>query len=565
MTEKKIFIYQILPRLMGNLNANNIHNGTLEENGCGKFDDISTVLLNKLKQDGYTHIWLIGVLAHASTTDYTAYGIPKEYPEIIKGRAGSPYAIRDYYDVDPDLANDVENRMAEFEMAVARIHDAGMGVIIDFIPNHLARNYKSVNKPDGIDDFGQTDNKEIHFSPNNNFYYIPNEELNIDFVKHQFDEINYKEFPAKATGNDQFSSYPSLYDWYETIKLNYGINYLCGGSKHFNPVPDTWLKMRDILLFWANKQVDGFRCDMAEMVPIEFWEWVIPQIKKHKANTLFIAEIYNPSLYRSFLGDNIFDYLYDKVGVYDVLRYVACNNRPASDISFALNDVGDIQHKMLNFIENHDEQRVASDFFLNSAEKAKSLMIVSACINTNPVMIYFGQELGERGMDEEGFSGRDGRTTIFDYWSVDTVRRWNNNGKWNETLLTSEEKSLKQFYSKLITLCNTEKALSNGSFYDLMYANYENINFDSTRQFAFLRGYKDELILVAVNFDDRDVEIDIEIPEHAFSFFNLSDESKFAATTLLSDSKSKILFNKDKSLKVNIKQNSGEIYKVVAL
>ncbi len=565
MTEEKIFIYQILPRLMGNTNITNIQNGTLDENGSGKFNDISSVLLNKLKKDGYTHIWLIGVLAHASTTDYTEFGIPKEYPEIIKGKAGSPYAIRDYYDVDPDLANDVDKRIDEFEAVVERIHKSGMKIIIDFIPNHLARNYNSIKRPSNIDDFGQGDDVNIGFSPNNNFFYLPGQELNIDFAKDKYENPKYRELPAKATGNDVFSSQPSIYDWYETIKLNYGVDYLSGGVKNFDPIPDTWIKMRDILLFWANKNVDGFRCDMAEMVPLEFWEWVIPQIKQNKNKIIFIAEIYNPSLYRSFLGNNIFDYLYDKVGLYDVLRDVACNDRPASDISFTLNDVGDIQHKMLNFIENHDEQRVASEFFLKDGNKAKSLMIVSSCINTNPVMIYFGQELGERGMDEEGFSGLDGRTTIFDYWSVDTVTRWNNNGKWNSSKLTDDEKSLKMFYSKLVLLCNREKALSDGLFYDLMYNNYENPNFDSTKHFAFLRGFEHDLMLIVVNFGDASAEITIEIPEHAFKFFNIPCGTDLIATPMLTDSRKKVSSNKSKALKVNIDGNSGEIYKVVAL
>lgn len=565
MENKKIFIYQILPRLFGNTVSNNIKNGSIVENGCGKFADISSDLLNKLKDDGYTHIWLIGVLAHASTTEYIEYGLPREFPEIIKGRAGSPYAVRDYYDVDPDLAVNVDKRMDEFEATIERIHKAGMKVIIDFIPNHLARNYRSINKPDHIEDFGDEDDQGVWFSNRNNFYYMPGEELNLDFVKSKYPNAKYEEIPAKATGNDSFTSHPSIYDWYETVKLNYGIDYLGGGARHFWPIPDTWHKMKDILLYWADKNIDGFRCDMAEMVPVEFWEWVVPQVKEDYPGIVFIAEIYNPSLYRSYLGDNIFDYLYDKVGLYDVLRDVAAGHKPSSDISFALNAVGDIQHKMLNFIENHDEQRVASDFFLSDANAGKPLMIVSACVNTNPVMVYFGQELGEPGMDEEGFSGRDGRTTIFDYWSVDSVRRWNNEGKWNDDLLTDGEKGLKLFYSRLVSLCNKEKALSHGLFYDLMFANYENMGFDSTKQFAFLRGYKDDLVLVVANFDNKPVEIVVEIPEHAFQFFNYAEKSKFVAKPLLEADVSEIAFTNSEHIKIKLEQNSGEIYKVLAL
>lgn len=559
MTSQKIFIYQVLPRLLGNTNERNLPNGTIEENGCGKFNDITSTFLNQLKKSGYSHIWLIGILAHASTTDYTKYGIPPEFPEIIKGKAGSPYAVRDYYDVDPDLAVSVKDRMNEFDAAVSRIHKAGLKLIVDFIPNHLARNYQSINRPRGVKDFGANDDKTVAFSPQNNFYYLPGEELQIRFPV-KISGATYREIPAKATGNDCFSSTPSQFDWYETVKLNYGVDFQNGGAKHFAEIPDTWKKMRDILLFWAKRNVNGFRCDMAEMVPVEFWRWAIPQVKEKYPEVIFVAEIYNPHLYRDFLADNVFDYLYDKVGLYDVVRDVACGYRPASDITFALNNVGDIQHKMLNFLENHDEQRIACDYFLKNGAKAQAAMIVSACVNVNPVMVYFGQELGEPGMDEEGFSGKNGRTTIFDYWSVDTLRRWNNNGKWNDELLTDDEKNLQKFYAKLLTLCNKERVLREGLFYDLMPANYDNARFDSSRQFAFLRGDKSDLILVVVNFANEEADVSVEIPEHAFEFFGKSLSKTFTAFPLLSDKKTKINFSADRPISVKLPANSGELY-----
>jgi glycosidase len=559
---EKIFIYQLLPRLFGNTFDKNKFNGTIEENGCGKFNDISLKVLKDLKKNGYTHVWYIGVLAHASTTDYTAYGIPKEYPEIIKGKAGSPYAVRDYYDVDPDLAVDVNNRMQELEDLIVRTHKAGLKIIIDHIPNHLARNYKSVAKPKNVKDFGETDNASLAFSAQNNFYYLPNQSLDLQFVADSPNHINYKEFPAKVTGNDSFTNQPSRYDWYETVKLNYGVDYLNGKSHHFDPIPDTWLKMRDILLFWANKKINGFRCDMAEMVPIEFWRWAIKEVKAQFPDIIFVAEIYNPTIYRDFLTDNTFDYLYDKVGLYDTLRNVACGHKPSSDITFALNSVGDIQNKMLNFLENHDEQRLASDYFLDCGERAKAAMIVTACVGKNPVMIYSGQEFGEPGMDTEGFSGQDGRTTIFDYRSVDTLRRWNDNGNWDNKLLTKYEQKLQQFYKNLITLCNNEKAISDGLFYDLMPANYENLAFDSTRQFAFLRSDKKELLLIVVNFYNVETEISVHIPQHAFDFFGLENANNGKLIPLLNKKGREVTFSKE-NLNVRIERNSGEVFRII--
>ena len=562
MQKNKIFVYQILTRLFGNKNSRNKPHGTIEENGSGKFNDITDIVLNELKEAGYTHVWYIGVLAHASATDYTEYGIPRQFPEIVKGKAGSPYAIRDCYDVDPDLAVNVKKRMQEFEELIARTHNAGLNVLIDFVPNHVARNYRSIAKPKHVEEFGEKDDTSVVFAPHNNFYYLPGQPLDLQFLRDKGIEVNYVENPAKATGNDCFANKPSEYDWYDTVKLNYGVDYLNERRRCFDPIPNTWKKMRDILFFWAAKDIDGFRCDMAEMVPLEFWKWVIPQIKAQFPDIIFFAEIYNPSVYRDFLADNTFDYLYDKVGLYDVLRDVACGYRPSSDITFILNAVGDIQHRMINFMENHDEQRIASDFFLKSGEKGKAAMIVTACINVNPVMIYFGQELGERGMDEEGFSGKDGRTSIFDYWSVDTVRRWNNNGKWNEELLTEEEIRLRKFYHKLIRLCNREKALREGLFYDLMYANYENPNFNSMKQYAFVRGDYKDFLLVIGNFSDEEEEVTVWIPDHAYDFFKVNQHERAIAVPLLAEEKFPIDFSRTNPLKVKIKANDGEIYKI---
>ncbi len=564
MQRDKLFIYQLLPRLFSNGNSTNRFNGSIAENGCGKFNDITDDLLAQLKENGYTHVWYIGVLAHASATDYTHHGIPRQFPEIVKGKAGSPYAVRDYYDVDPDLSEVVPDRMKEFERLIRRTRKAGLKVIIDNVPNHVARNYQSIAKPEGVKDFGEDDDPSEAFSPRNNFYYLPGQPLEIQFSEEEREEKIYREYPAKATGNDCFTNGPTRYDWYETVKLNYGIDYMGGGVTHFDPIPDTWEKMKEIFLFWARKGVDGFRCDMAEMVPLAFWRWVIPRVKEHFPTILFVAEIYNPDAYRDFLGGDGFDYLYDKVGLYDTLRDVSSGNRPSSDISFVLNSVGDIQPRMLNFMENHDEQRIASDFFLKEGRKARAAMIVTACVNSNPVMIYAGQELGEKGMDEEGFSGKDGRTTIFDYWSPSTLRAWNNNGSWNEASLAPEAIELRDFYRDLIRLCNKEKALSNGLFYDLMPPNYENEAFDSTSLFAFLRGDKNSLLLIVTNFSSHEKTCEVRIPTHAYDFFEkaIGKSANLTLTPLLSRKGEPRVFPTDQPLKISLSPEEGEIYRI---
>jgi len=555
---EKIVIYQVLPRLFGNDNPTNEINGTIEKNGCGKLSAFSNIALNEIQKMGFTHIWYTGVIEHATKTDYSAYGISKDNPTVVKGNAGSPYAIKDYYDIDPDLADDVKQRMNEFEELVERTHAANLKMIIDFVPNHVARQYHSDAKPTGIKDLGENDNIHTSFDANNNFYYIPGQAFAPDFDLHK-----YKECPAKATGNDKFDAHPGINDWYETVKLNYGIDYLSGGHKHFNPIPDTWHKMLDILLFWSSKNIDGFRCDMAEMVPVEFWNWVIPQVKENFSEIVFIAEVYNPSEYRNYLWNGQFDYLYDKVGLYDTLRAVIRGEKPASAITGCWQSIEGIQHQMLNFLENHDEQRIASVFFAEDPKKAISAMAVAATMNTNPVMIYCGQELGEPGMDKEGFSGLDGRTTIFDYWSVDNIRKWRNKGKYDGKGLSEEQKSLREFYVKLLNLCNSEKAIREGLFYDLMYLNYGNPKFNSDKQYVYLRKAGNEILLIVVNFEDKDVETSIDIPASVFDFLQISPKKIGTGIDLLTNEKSGSLLKPDNLFRTELKANGVRIFKFI--
>lgn len=560
--EEKIIIYQVFTRLFGNQVLTCKTNGSIDENGCGKMDNFTEQALAEIKKLGTTHIWYTGVIAHATQTDYTRYGLSKDHPAVVKGKAGSPYAIKDYYDIDPDLAVNVDKRMEEFEALVTRTHEAGMKMIIDFVPNHVARQYKSLAKPESVKDLGEEDDTTVSFSPNNNFYYIPGEELKGDIDLYDPEAGRYTEKPAKATGNNKFDAWPNRTDWYETIKLNYGVDYYNNTGCHFSPIPNTWTKMLDILLFWASKGIDGFRCDMAEMVPCEFWGWAIPKVKENHPDIIFIAEVYNPQEYRNYIFNGHFDYLYDKVGLYDTLRAIISNSASATAITGCWQSINDIQSHMLNFLENHDEQRIASEYFAGNAHKAFPGMIVSACMSTNPVMIYFGQELGESGMDTEGFSGRDGRTTIFDYWSIDSIRRWTNHGRFNTHLLNTKEKGIRNFYKTLLNICNEEKCISHGAFFDLMYVNMNGWQMDEHKQYAFLRKYEDEVLLIAVNFGDMNMRVAINIPEHAFQYLSMPQMENIKVKDLLTGKEEKINFTSNKPVGTDLPANSGKILKI---
>ena len=539
MASSKIIIYQIFSRLYGNRCQARKPFGTIEENGCGKFNDFSPKVLKQIRELGVTHVWYTGVIRHATMTDYTKYGISRQHPAVVKGRAGSPYAITDYYDVDPDLAVNVEKRMEEFEKLVNRTHRAGLKMIIDFVPNHVARQYKSIAKPEGVVDLGEDDNPENGFDPQNNFYYCPGQSFAPYFDLYHGELFPYEETPAKATGNDCFHNAPSINDWYETVKLNYGVDYYAGRIGHFDPIPDTWKKMLHILLYWAAKGIDGFRCDMAEMVPAEFWAWVTPQVKEQVPGIIFIGEVYNPQEYRRYLSSG-FDLLYDKVGMYDAVGDVLRHHRDTGAITWAWQQTDDIKDHMLYFLENHDELRLASDFFVGDAWRALPGFVTCVLMQQNPFMLYAGQEWGERGMDQEGFSGLDGRTTIFDYWSLQEDR----------------DEKLIAYYKKVLNIAQTNKAISDGTMFDLMYANGQ-----YRRQFAFFRKSKKDTLLVVSNFDDVPVTMGLTIPAHAFEYLGLT-EGSYQATDLLTGKEMQMELSCDGAVGIDLEARGSVILKI---
>ncbi|MCK6617924.1 MAG: alpha-amylase family protein [Cyclobacteriaceae bacterium] len=540
--KQKVVIYQMMTRLFGNKVNTNKKYGTIAENGVGKFNDINEAALKELKEMGITYIWFTGIIEHALLTDYTAYGIPLDDADVVKGRAGSPYSIKDYYDVNPDLAIQVPNRMKEFEALVERTHAHGLKVIIDFVPNHVARNYKSDAKPRGVRDFGEDDDKTVPFKPSNNFYYLPGQNFKVPegYIplgpENEFPTKDgvFDENPAKATGNDKFVAQPAMTDWFEAAKLNYGVDIQGGGQKHFDPVPDTWIKMRDILLFWTSKKVDGFRCDIAEMVPVEFWNWVIPQVKAVNTDLIFIAEIYNPSLYRNFIQTGRFDFLYDKVQLYDTLRKLIRGEGSTSEIHSIQESLSGINKHMLHFLENHDEQRIASKYFAGDPWKAVPAMVISATIDSGPVMIYFGQEVGEPANGDPGHQTLEqpGTTTKMDYWGVPEHQKWMNNGLFDGGLLSEEQKQLRQFYADLLNIAGQSEAIAWGNYADLTQYNLQQKQLGDDIH-AFVRWHDDERLLIVSSFRSKPADVTITIPEVVAAQMGLQKGNAYVARDIL--------------------------------
>lgn len=527
----RLIVYQTLPRLLSNDREGCVASGSLEANGSGKLNDYTPRLLDSIKELGVNCIWFTGIIEHATKTDFP--GIPSDNPNVVKGEAGSPYAIRDYYDVNPCLAENIGRRMEEFEALVGRCHSRGLKVLIDFVPNHTARVYHSDSAPEGTEDFGAHDDIGMMFAPMNNYYYLTRQQFAPHFPIDGYGRP-YREFPAKATGNDCFSAFPGVNDWYETVKLNYGHDYL-DHSDHFDPVPDTWNKMLSILEYWAGKGVDGFRCDMVFMVPLAFWNWVIPRVKRNHPDLIFIGEIYDVGLYRPFLDYGCFDYLYDKVNLYDTLVGIECHNTSAARLTGCWQTVDGIGERMLNFLENHDEVRFGSRAYAGNPAYVIPSLVVSSMMTSGPMMIYFAQEIGESATDNEGFAGDNCRTTIFDYWSYDTMRRWNNSGRWDDTLLTEQERWLRKVYARVLTLCNSCKSLRVGDFFDLMYVNLRNPGLDPNSIFAFIRYVKgEEAVLVVANFGHEDADVRVTLPRLVFDMAGLP-EGDVRGVDLLTD------------------------------
>lgn len=552
-TKKKQVIYQVFTRLFGNTNTTNKPWGTIQENGVGKFNDFTEKALKEIKDLGITHIWYTGVPHHNVITDYTKYGISNDDPDIVKGRAGSPYAVKDYYNVNPDLAVNVENRLEEFEALIKRTHNAGLKVIIDIVPNHVARNYKSISKPDGIKDFGEDDDKALSYDVNNNFYYNPNEPFKVpDWEngysplgeeKHPLEDGFFDENPAKWTGNGSRLSQPNINDWYETVKINYGISpegkkdfdELPEGfenkdyKKHFEfwkdkTVPDSWTKFKDIALYWIDFGVDGFRYDMAEMVPVEFWSYMNSSIKIKNPNTFLMAEVYNPKLYHDYIKKGKMDYLYDKVQLYDTIKHIMQGYGKTDNIPPIQDDLKDIEHHMLHFLENHDEQRIASPEFAGAAEKGKPAMVISATISTSPTMIYFGQELGESASENAGF-GSPSRTSIFDYIGVPNIQRWVNNKQFDGGQLSESEKSLRDFYKRLLNFTITSSALTK-NYQDIHLYNRENTQNYTDKVLSFVRWSADEKLIIISNFDDeKGYEFNLNIPNEIIQLWKLVENN----------------------------------------
>lgn len=551
-------IYQILVRTFGNTNTTRKEGGTLEENGCGKFRDINDAALKSIGKMGFSHIWLTGVLEHASGTEYP--GRPADVPDILKGKAGSPYAIKDYFDVCPDYAVDPGRRIEEFRELVERCHKHGFKVIIDFVPNHVARSYRSDVHPDRS--FGEGDKHEVFFDRENHFYYLneshpgggPPLRLPTKDMPGCSGLIETETHFGRVTGNNAITWAPSINDWYETVKLNYGHDFTKGrATEHlpgpraaFAKVPRTWRTMDEILAYWQGMGVDGFRVDMAHIVPMEFWKWEVKRARSRDPEVFFGAEAYDSDPDK-LTDEDVLEELW-KAGfngayehpTYKILQGIYEQGKWANDID-PLTFGGARFHHCIRYLENHDEVRLANPQCwggagMNAGRPAAAVMFG---ISRAAIMIYHGQEIGEPAIGAEGFSGDDGRTSIFDYTSMLEFQKWVNGHKYNGKHLTPEQKDLRSWYGRLLAVLK-QAAFTQGEFYGLNHANKDNPAFGRLAGdpvsghwlYAFLRFDKasGQAFLAIANFNPSETLSDVRVilPPGALSFLGKSRAKKIS-------------------------------------
>jgi len=504
----KTVIYQLFVRHFGNLSTAGVESGDIQQNGCGKFNDITDVALQEIKKLGCTHIWLTGVLEHATGTEYP--NIPADDPEILKGKAGSPYAVKDYFDVAPDLAENVDERLTEFKNLLERCHNAELLVIIDFIPNHVARSYKSDVRP--LLTFGKEDDVSEFCVEENNFYYLDGEQ---DLVLPG--GLYSKEEYPRVTGNNAVTYTPSLYDWYETVKLNYGFNFVTGEKLYSeDKLPATWKLMDSILSYWQDMGVNGFRCDMAHMVPIEFWKWAVKKARERSEYVYFLAEAYASDPMKVTSGDVLkellkagFNEVYDSYS-YDVVKGIYEHGKWANDLDDLIWD-NDRMHKMTRYLENHDEVRIASPHHWggNGAQIGMAVSGFLFGIGAGGCLFYNGQEVGEKGEGAKGYSGDDGKTSIFDYTSLPELQKWVNGHVYDGENLSAEQVELRDWYTRWFNVLQAP-AFRKGDCYGLNYFNKDNPNYgrlygdyvSGRWLYGFLRYDKEsgEAYLVMINF-----------------------------------------------------------------
>ena len=575
--DSKIRIYQLLPRLFGNTNERRRPNGSLGENGTGKFSDLDEKALTELKAMGFTHLLITGVLQQVTATDYGQIGEPADDSDLLKGVAGSPYAVRDFYDVTPDYADDPAARMEEFMSLVDRVHTQEMKILIDFTPSQVGRSYLSSNKEEPS--LGAKDTPATFFDVDNNFFYLTGDvkvegkgpPLKLPTVDGDGRPTSptgqVAEVPCnglfegetnfgRVTGNNVVSWEPGLDTAYEMVKLNYGYDFTDPekatrqyphGAQSDLPLPDTWEKMDKIIAHWQAIGVDGFRAAMAQRVPSEFWDWLLNRSRQRNPQAFWIAEASDDDPAKVPSGDSQsvkvtggnamlellkagFDAVHDHSS-YATIKGIYDGTATANDLDKETSRAF-LFDNALRYAENDAEVRLASprEWGGHGMQVGRPVSALLFGLSRGPVMVYHGQEVGEPAVGAEGFGGDDGRTTIYDYWSMPEFVKWVNHGEFDGGRLSPEQLKLRDFYRRLL-LAIDQPAFRDGGFYPLNPDNLYNAAYGRSRRgisgqwlYSYLRydPMSGQRMLVVVNLNPEEAikNIRIRVPVRAMRFLD---------------------------------------------
>ena len=325
-----------------------------------------------------------------------------------KGTLGSYYSVKNYKEVNPEFGS-----LDEFKSMVNLAHKMGMYVIIDWVANHTA-----------------WDNPWIEEHP--------------DF------------YSTDSTGNI-ISPNP---DWADVADLNYENKEL-------------WSEMIDALKFWVEEcYIDGYRCDVAGMVPIEFWIEARTELEKNK-KLFMLAEWDTPEIHKAF------DMSYDW-GVFKTLNGIAKGEKTVVDlIEHLQKDEKEFPESAfrMQFTSNHDENSWNGTVFERLGDGAEAFAVLSCLVPDMP-LVYTGQE-----------AGNIKRLSFFEKDPVE----WKDYKFFN-------------IYSKLFQLKKTNKALYNGDrggqIIFITSSNKENI-------IAFSRSSGANKILAVFNLSKKIIEFDL--------------------------------------------------------
>ncbi|MFP4605470.1 MAG: alpha-amylase family glycosyl hydrolase [Bacteroidales bacterium] len=344
-----------------------------------------------------------------------------------KGELGSYYSVKDYMDVNPEFGT-----MEDFKAVVDEAHEMGMYVILDWVANHTA-----------------------------------------------WDNPLTKEHPDWYTKDSTGNFQPPEEDWSDVIELDYS-------------VPEMRNYMIDALKFWVEEaDIDGYRCDVAGMVPVQFWNRSREALDSIKP-VFMLAEANEPILHKKAFD---MTYAWD---LHFLMNEIAQGKKNANDLNKKLKKEKDKYPKngyRMMFTSNHDENSWKGTVYERLGDGVETFAVLSHTLPGMP-LIYSGQEAC---MDKQ-----------LEFFEKDPI-------EWKECNMT-------ELYKSLNKLKKENKALWNGE----AGGEYQRIKTtDNKNVFAFIREKDDDKVFVVANLTDKPIDFRLKSEEYFGEYKEYFSEEEF--------------------------------------